>query len=150
MNHELIVTVDAPDDLSYEICLIPNAEGHQVMTKLKLETIINHSTISGLKMGAGAMSIKTTQDKYLLVINAFCKFSGKISISLTLNGKAYLVEPKLSMNIVEVKNKIEFQKDIKWLPTHSGPRKRLKSNCNNLFQSSRHFTEYFKNPVIDK
>lgn len=71
VNNELKIYVDAPDDLSYEICLIPNPEGHEAMTKIKLETIINHSTISGLKVGLGTLSMKTKHEKYLLVINSY-------------------------------------------------------------------------------
>lgn len=39
--------------------------------------------------------------------------------------------------------------NLKWLPTHSGPRKRLKSNSNQNYQQSSVFTEFFKNPFID-
>jgi hypothetical protein len=48
-------------------------------------------------MGAGAMSIKTTQSKYLLVINSFAEFTGKFNITLSLNGKIYLAQPTLTI-----------------------------------------------------
>lgn len=43
-----------------------------------------------------------------------------------------------------------FTQDVKWLPNNSGPRKRLKSNSINSFQSIQIFQEFFKNPFIDK
>lgn len=43
-----------------------------------------------------------------------------------------------------------FVQDVKWLPTHFGPRKRLKSNSNNEFQPMKVFADFFKNPIVDK
>lgn len=53
------------------------------------------------------------------------------------------------MKEIEVHNKVIFVQGVKWLPSNFGPRKRLKSNSNNNYQSADIFADFFKNPIID-
>jgi hypothetical protein len=87
-DRQLTVAVNAPSELKFEMCLIPNAEGQRKLTQLKLETIINESSISSEKNGTGIYTIKTVTPKYLLVINAFTALEGSVSITLSMHGRS--------------------------------------------------------------
>jgi hypothetical protein len=73
MGRDLEINISASNQLVYEICLIPDPQKKQNLTKLKLEDIINHSEISGEKRGRGTFVVKTAFSSYLLMINAYSR-----------------------------------------------------------------------------
>lgn len=96
-GRQLTVSVEVDSDLHYEICLIPNHEDTQVLTKLSLESIINHSLLSSEKDGAGSFTIETTCSHYILVINAFKQYEGQLKINVALFGQESSKESVLSI-----------------------------------------------------
>lgn len=57
---------------------------------------------------------------------------------------------KLTIQQISKTKDIFYTKQIKWFPTNFGPRKRLKSNSTPIFHPLESFTQFFKNPLIEK
>lgn len=111
---------------------------------------MNDITTSSHKTGKGNLNVLLLHKSYILVINSFTATKSELKIRLQLYSNADIVNPCLSIHELCHNPKSVFSQSIKWFPTNSGPRKRLKSNTTPHFQPYHYFLEFFNNPYLDK